>query len=60
MEQERSTNLVRKKLSYVALMLAVFSFAAQPALAQETVFGAEDLRIGWFRLHLSFHIIYGG
>jgi len=55
MKQERSTGLVRRKLSYLVLLLAVFSFAAKPALAQETVFGPENLRIGWFGLHLSVH-----
>ena len=54
MEQERSTGLGRKKLTYVVLLLAVLSFTAKPALAQETVFDPEDLRIGWFRIHLSF------
>jgi hypothetical protein len=55
MEQDRSTSLVRRKFSYLFLLLAVFSLVAKPALAQETAFGPEDLRIGWFRLHLSFH-----
>jgi len=55
MRQERSTGLVRRKLSYLVLLLAIFSFAAKPALAQETVFGPENLRIVWFGLHLSVH-----
>jgi len=55
MEQDESTGLVRRELSYLVLLLAVFSFAAKPALAQETLFGPKDLRIGWFRIHLSFH-----
>ena len=55
MERDRSTALVRSKRGYLFLLLAVFSFAAKPALAQETVFGPEELRIGWFRLHLSLH-----
>jgi len=54
-EQSRITGLVRRKLSYVALVLAVFSFVAKPAFAQETVFGPKDLKLGWFRIHLSFH-----
>ena len=55
MKQERSTGPIRRKLSYVVLLLAIFTFAAKPAPAQETVFGPEDLRIGWFHIHLSFH-----
>ena len=55
MERDRCTNLVRRKYGFVFLLLALFPFAAKPALAQETVFGPEELRIGWFRLHLSLH-----
>ncbi|MEJ2430700.1 MAG: NHL repeat-containing protein, partial [Deltaproteobacteria bacterium] len=55
MKQVRSTGPVRRKLSYVVLLLVIFTFAAKPVLAQETVFGPEGLRIGWFRIHLSFH-----
>ena len=59
MEQEGSTCLARIKLSYVVMLWAVFAFAAKPALAQETVFGPEELRIGWLRTHLSFHKFTG-
>ena len=55
MKQERSTGPVRRNLSYVVLLLAILTFAAKPALAQENLFGPEDLGIGWLRIHLSFH-----
>jgi hypothetical protein len=58
MKKERSTRLGwswPRKIIYLILGLAVFSVAAKPVLAQETVFGPEDLKIGWFRIHFSFH-----
>jgi RHS repeat-associated protein len=55
MEQGKSTGSAMRKLRYAVLLLVLFAFASKPALAQETVFGPKDLRIGWFRLHISFH-----
>jgi len=53
MVRDRSTGLVWRKLSYLFLVLAVLCLAAGPALAQETVFGPMDLRMGWFLIHTS-------
>ena len=58
MKKERSARLGwswPRKIIFLILGLAVFSVAAKPVLAQETVFGPEDLKIGWFRIHSSFH-----
>ncbi len=58
MKKERSTRLGwswARKIIYLILGLAVFSVADKPVLAQETVFGPEDLKIGWFHIHFSFH-----
>jgi hypothetical protein len=58
MKKESSTRLGwswPKKIISLILGLAVFSVAAKPVLAQETVFGPEDVYISWFRIHFSFH-----
>jgi RHS repeat-associated protein len=58
MKKERSTRLRwswLRKIITVAFGLAVFSLAAKPVLAQETVFGPKDLKIGWFGIHFSLH-----
>ena len=55
MEQEKRTGSVMRKLRYAVLLLIFFTFAGKPVLAQETAFGSKDLRIGWFRIHLSLH-----
>ena len=56
MKKERSTRLRwLRKIINIAFGLAVFSMAAKPVLAQETVLGPKDLKIGWFGIHFSFH-----
>ncbi len=58
MKKERSTRLRwsrLRKIIYIAFGLAVFAIAAKPVLAQETVLGPKDLKIGWFGIHFSFH-----
>ena len=56
MKKERSTRLRwQRKIINIAFGLAVFSMAAKPVLAQETVLGPKDLKIGWFRIHFSMH-----
>ena len=55
MEQEKRTGSLMRKLRYAVLLLIFFAFAGRPALAEETVFGPKDIKIGWFRIHLSFH-----
>jgi hypothetical protein len=58
MKKERSARLRwswLRKIINIAFGLAVFSITAKPVLAQETVFGPEDLKIGWFHIHFSFH-----
>nr|NIQ87994.1 carboxypeptidase regulatory-like domain-containing protein [Deltaproteobacteria bacterium] len=58
MKKERSTRLRwswLRKIINIAFGLAVFSLAATPVLAQETVLGPKDLKISWFRIHFSLH-----
>jgi PKD repeat protein len=56
MKKERSTRLRwLRKIINIAFGLAVFSMAAKPVLAQETVFGPKDLKISWFHIHFSLH-----
>ncbi|MDH3558947.1 MAG: hypothetical protein OES18_24155, partial [Deltaproteobacteria bacterium] len=58
MKKERSTRLRwnwLRKIINIAFGLAVFSIVAKPVLAQETVLGPKDLRIGWFGIHSSWH-----
>jgi hypothetical protein len=61
MKKERSTRLRwswQRKIINIALGLAVFSIAAKPVLAQETVLGPKDLKVGWFGIHFSWISYY--